>query len=93
MPRLIDAKIAEEIIWKRSEEMRDSEPKLSGALAAAIGFLDKCPTVDAVPIVRCGKCKYLYIKDLCTGACSHNMCGVVSPNDFCSYGVRKDDAE
>lgn len=44
--RLIDACLAEELMWNRSEELAATgEAFLSGALAGAIGFLDKCPTI------------------------------------------------
>jgi hypothetical protein len=45
--RMIDAGVAEQLIWTRSEELRDQgENRLSGALAAAIGYIDKCPTIE-----------------------------------------------
>lgn len=43
------------------------------------------PTIDAVPVVRCKDCAHLY------GArCA--VCGLLprKPDDFCSYGERKD---
>nr|DAG21223.1 MAG TPA: hypothetical protein [Caudoviricetes sp.] len=43
------------------------------------------PTIDAVPVVRCKECTHLY------GAmCA--VCGLLprKPDDFCSYGERKD---
>ncbi|CAB1252036.1 conserved protein of unknown function [Ruminococcaceae bacterium BL-6] len=88
--RLIDANTAENIIWKRSEETCDNYPKLSGALAAAIGLLDKCPTIDAVPVVRCEKCKYwkndsIHIYGMCQNP---NIGSVKMDTDFCSYGEK-----
>lgn len=42
------------------------------------------PTVDAVKVVKCKDCKHLF-GTLCTG------CGLLpQPEDFCSYGERKD---
>jgi hypothetical protein len=72
--------------------MRDSEPKLSGALAAAIGFLDKCPTVDTVPApIKCGECKSCHTNGysgvlFCDARPNVNA---VNLDDFCSYGERK----
>ena len=61
------------------------------------GVIDACPTVDAVPVVRCKDCKWF--ADNNDGewyGCQ--MFQVVritpedapKPDDFCSYGERKD---
>lgn len=47
--------------------------------------IDDCPTVDAVPIVRCKDCKYWDYGDCYRLELSR-------PDDFCSYGERKTDA-
>lgn len=93
--RLIDAKEASDIIWKRSEEMRDSEPALSGALAAAIGFLNKCKTVPAEAVVHCRECKYKEQARVnkkgflvCTASGME-----ITDNDYCSYGERIESEE
>lgn len=62
-----------------------------------LGLIEKAPTVDAVPVVRCKDCKWF--ADNNDGewyGCQ--MFHVVlntpedapKPNDFCSYGERKD---
>ena len=50
-----------------------------------INLLQTAPTVDAVPVVRCRDCKHLY-GTLCT------VCGLLprKPDDFCSFGERKE---
>lgn len=50
-----------------------------------IGLLEKAPTVDAVPVVRCKDCAHLY-GSMCAA------CGLLprKPDDFCSCGERKD---
>lgn len=61
-------------------------------------FLFEIPTVDAVPVVRCRGCKH------CKEATDYEgrgfFCAIwgrgwhrVQPDDFCSYGERKDGAE
>lgn len=47
-------------------------------------------TVDAVPVVRCGKCIF-YDPESCSNRCRHPK-GLCNPgeSDFCSYGKRKD---
>lgn len=50
--------------------------------------IDNAPTVDAVPVVRCKDCKHEF-----GGSCI--ICGFQKrkPDDFCSYGERKDGGE
>ena len=51
--------------------------------------IDNAPTVDAVPVVRCKDCKYLEITG-CYGECGKAILGIVSPDDFCSRGERRE---
>ena len=48
------------------------------------------PTVDAVPVVRCKDCKWLYdeMDDYCCR--SHRGLVRICENSFCSYGERKE---
>lgn len=57
----------------------------------AMCLIDDAATVDAVPVVRCRQCKHC---DPENHHCDHYM-GTVAPlrrdpDDFCSYGERKD---
>lgn len=63
----------------------------------AYGYVDAkqiadAPTVDAVEVVRCKDCKYLMFSD-CYGECGQGHMGIVRPDDFCSYGERKEGAD
>lgn len=52
-------------------------------------FLFEIPTVDAVPVVRCKECKW-------TGGdfvCYRGVMVQHKPEDFCSYGERKEGAK
>lgn len=56
-------------------------------------FIADQPTVDAVPVVRCGECKHRIDVDYANGhAClrrsSYYYC---EDNDFCSYGEQRAD--
>lgn len=54
--------------------------------------LRKQPTIDAVPVVRCLDCKYkgvLWRETICDHP--NGMLHKVKPDDFCSYGQRKED--
>lgn len=44
---------------------------------------------DMQSVVRCKDCKYLMFSDM-YGECSRAHLGIVRPDDFCSYGERKD---
>lgn len=48
------------------------------------GILEAAPTVDAVPVVRCEKCRKFK-----TYECP--MAATAGYNDFCSYGEAKED--
>ena len=57
----------------------------------AYGYVDAkqitdAPTVDAVEVVRCRDCKH-YNEGFCVGYHAHHD---IMPDDFCSYGERKD---
>ena len=56
-------------------------------------WIDKAPTLDAVPVVRCKDCKHLYdaMDDYC--CMSHRGLVKICENSFCSYGERKDGAD
>ena len=49
------------------------------------------PTIDAVPVVRCGECKYLMANGICNMFADGNI--KPSASDFCSYGERKDNEQ
>ncbi len=59
------------------------------ALADAV---EEMPTVDAVPVVRCKGCKYLV--NATVNSNGFLICHVndmeIAPEDFCSYGERKE---
>lgn len=62
-----------------SRWMEQNEAYMDAEILRAI------PTVDAVPVVRCKDCKHLfYTMCMACGFLPHK------PNDFCSYGERRD---
>ena len=94
---------------KQSSERRliDANAFLKDILTAGIGktiieysesdigyMIRKRPTVDAVEVVRCRECKHC---DPENHHCDHHM-GTAAPlrrkpDDFCSYGERKEGAD
>ena len=85
MARLIDADRALEIV----RDQGIAHPNAYYLTNYATLILREAPTVDAVPVVRCRDCKHLMFSD-CYGECGEGHMGIVSPDDFCSYGERKD---
>ena len=59
--------------------------RTSGDYVAAFAEIRKIPAADVVSVVRCKECKHLFYT-MCAA------CGFLphKPNDFCSYGERKD---
>lgn len=52
--------------------------------------IDDVPTIDAIPVVRCGECKY-WKEGKCWNMKGLNKTdGIVNADDFCSYGERED---
>ena len=54
------------------------------------GVVDSCPTIDAVVVTHCKDCKH-YDMGVCLKIYSDgNVHPAAWPDDFCSYGERKD---
>ena len=52
-------------------------------------LLEDTPAADVAEVVHCKNCKHLMFSDF-YGECSKGYMGIVSPDDYCSYGERKD---
>ena len=93
--RLIDADMADVVIIydKGNELMQVSAVREH--IERQKAFLDKFPTIDAVPVVRCRECKYRFKNN----GHSKDGCPIIDANiwmdddDFCSHGERKDGAD
>ena len=93
--RLIDADMADVVIIydKGNELMQVSAVR--EYIERQKAFLDKFPTIDAVPVVRCREGKYRFKNN------GHDKsgCPIIDANiwmdddDFCSHGERKDSAD
>ena len=90
--RLIDAnELKKKMCFKCNDEYSD-EPCDPGDCVFCNAIND-AQTIDAVSVVRCRECKHC---DPETHHCDHHM-GTVAPlrrkpDDFCSYGERKEGA-
>lgn len=87
--RLIDANVLKDLRDKfiRGEIHFDDE----------YDMVDRCPTVDAEVVVRCKDCKHydmgVCLKIYSDGNAHPEAWQSRKPEDFCSYGERKDDAD
>ena len=87
--RLIDANALVSCIDECSQESR-----FRLYYGYAKSFIDDAPTIDAVPVIRCRECKHCDPENY---HCDHPM-GTTAPlrrepDDFCSYGERKEGAD
>ena len=82
--RLIDAEDIPYTMLYKENWIKGTGKEAQGAWKSDI---DKMPTIDAVPVVRCGDCKWYMAED--------EMCGASGecpgPDDYCSYGKRRTD--
>ena len=92
--RLIDADIADVvIIYDKSNELTPVS-EVREYIERQRAFLDKFPTIYAVPVARCRECKHCDPENY---HCDHPM-GTAAPlrrepDDFCSYGEPKEGAD
>ena len=92
--RLIDADIADVvIIYDKSNELTPVS-EVREYIKRQKAFLDKFPTIDAVPVVRCAQCKH-FKRNLENDTYCSSVNGLTDPqeDDFCSYGERKEGAD
>ena len=94
MARLIDADALLDEFLKRYTKRERCGNLVFAACEIKQDFADMIgnfPTVDAVEVVRCKDCKWLYdeMDDYCCR--SHRGLVRICENSFCSYGERKED--
>ena len=99
MAEYIDRELLKERFRKRLNWLKkDIHDEYSGALYDCCEYdtklIDEIPVIDAVSVVRCLECKHY---DPENHHCDHYM-GTSAPlrrkpDDFCSYGERKEGAE
>lgn len=73
------------------EELRDALYEADAVTMQGVKIINQFPSINAVPVVRCKDCNHC---DPENHHCDHYM-GTVAPlrrkpDDFCSYGERKD---
>lgn len=85
---LIDADLAIEKCNEDLDAVKDLPQRQDGILDAIMN-IHECPTIDAVPVVRCRDCKECEIDDIfhdywCNGR-------KVWKDHYCSFGKRRTD--
>ena len=81
----------------RRGDLKDLLLKRSFFPAIVAAALKEIPKVDAVEVIRCKDCIHWYDKEetclkiYSDGDVSQYAWQLRAPNDFCSYGERKDD--
>ena len=94
--RLIDASALMDVIRQHEYRLATKQGSIDyGMFTLGIQqAVDEQPTVDAVPVIRCRECKHCDPENY---HCDHPMSTGAplsrKPDDFCSYGERKDDAD
>lgn len=91
--RLIDADALMDVIRQHEYRLATKQGAIDyGMFTLGIQqAVDEQPTVDAVPVVRCKDCKWLY-DEMDNYCCrSHRGLARICENSFCSYGERKDE--
>ena len=56
-----------------------------------LAWIDHAPTVDAVPVVRCGECLFKRPRKEYGELHCRILDAPMNNNDFCSYGERRSD--
>ena len=86
--RLIDGEILEDVFTKIANLTGGAQKE---ELIFAARMVNKMPPEDAVPVVRCRDCKYLYTDEYGFLACAESR-AMLSPeeDDYCSRGQRRD---
>ncbi len=93
--RLIDADMTDVIIiYDKGNELTQVSA-IREYIERQREFLDKFPTIDAVPVVRCKDCIRRYDTDECPMCflIEGNYCEYTNENGFCDRGERKEGVE
>ena len=89
--RLIDADNLF-VHYTEKEQQEYGNDFAGGVLFACDAISKNAPTVDAVPVVRCGECRHRDPEDHkcdCGGMARQGCPFPVDDNYYCSYGERK----
>lgn len=88
--RTIDADELKKQIQKQAKFVREEGNKMwAGAFGAALYFINKCPTLDVSPVIRCKDCKHYRSYEDTWDCMRSGGLENAYPEDYCSYGERR----
>ena len=89
--RLIDADNAIHALGVFSDMEHGNKHFLNG-INSAKEIINECVTIDAVPVVRCKDCVYYENprRNVFRNCCRKDLLIPMNPNDYCSYGEKKE---
>ena len=84
---------------ERESLLKEAESRImwnhQAAGVAVYEAIQEAPAADVVEVVRCEKCTYWEIVDVCKGRCNGIKNGLereyTDEDDYCSYGERKEE--
>lgn len=87
--------------WLEPNERDEQDTMWNHGIEACLNEIKHhVPSADVVEVVRCRECKYLKpftsqygAGQFCECPCSFGGQGIKKPDDYCSYGERRDDRE
>lgn len=93
MPDLISREALKQFPIRRDHcDKENGDERFISGIESVLEYAEQLPAVDAVPVVRCKDCRYFSTANIpsCT-----SPYGIIDPepDDFCSYGERRDDNE
>ena len=91
---LLKKRFKKRLVWLKKDIHDEYSLGLHDGWEYATKLIDEIPVGDAVPVVRCWDCNHC---DPENHHCDHHM-GTATPlrrkpDDFCSYGERKEGAD
>lgn len=98
--RLIDAESVDYLLFKHQEVSKNGNRQYAHGFRDARKIISEQPTIDAVPVVRCGECISFVAGDgdfEMDGFCRNSLaCRYVMArkrDSFCSYGEKREEAQ
>ena len=97
--RLIDADVLKTLfdvhydtafIQERTRENKEQWRGYCTGINWGRNTIADAPTVDAVEVVRCKDCRFIIDREDGTHGCYLHFLEDCKPDDYCSYGERKD---
>ena len=86
----------DDVLQKLLIDAAESKGIIRSLILDVVDYLKKQPVIDAVEVVRCKDCKngrQPWLEGQTMVKCMVGKGAIVTPEHFCSYGERKDNAD